>query len=190
MSVAFSVIFRMNDNSSQGLAATPITTVLVAAVRQTILSWLHGFESQTCHFPLFQHLIRKTIIAEEPTESSKYLVLKSRLLWNDTILQYIISSTADTLRCHLAFLGPSSVSLVKHLQEWTWIIAAISSVCYSLSTFTNKSSAQTEWGVFQGDSHLTTECKLLKSLEQMILSIKITLYVNQCSNVLIPPPQM
>ena len=142
MSAAFSVIFRINDNLSQRMAAAPITTALVAAITRTTLSWLHGFESQTRHLPLSQHLIRKKIIADEPAESSKYLVLKSWLLWNDMKLQYIIISMADTLRCH--FLGPSCVSLVWHLQEWTWIIATISSVYYSLSILTNKSSAQSQ----------------------------------------------
>ncbi len=58
-SAAFSVIFRINDTWSQGMAAAPITTTLVAAIRRTTLSWLHGFESPTRHFPRFQHLIIK-----------------------------------------------------------------------------------------------------------------------------------
>lgn len=38
MSAALSVIFIINDNLSRGMAAAPITTVLVAAIRQITLS--------------------------------------------------------------------------------------------------------------------------------------------------------
>lgn len=91
-----------------------------------------------------------------------HVEVSAALKWHEITVYTVIISTADTLRCHLPLLRPSCVSLVWHLQEWTWITATISSVYYSLSTFTNKSSAQTDWEVFQGDSYLTTACQLLK----------------------------
>lgn len=77
-------------------------------------------------------------MAAKPAEFSQCLVLRSQRLRNDMKLQYVIISTADTLRCHLAVLGPSCVSLVWHLQEWAGIIDTISSVYYGMSTSTNK----------------------------------------------------
>lgn len=57
--VSFAVIFRINNTLSHWLARAPITTALVAAIRRSKLSWLRAFESQTRHFLLFQHLIKK-----------------------------------------------------------------------------------------------------------------------------------
>lgn len=101
------------------------------------------------------HLIREIVLLEEPTECSKYLSIE---VSGDMKLQSIISCR----RAQMLFLESSCVSLVGHLQDWTWITNIVLSVQDRSSTLTNKWSAPPDWRAFQEGSHLTTKCQLIR----------------------------